>query len=140
MPRCSARTATGSLTATSRARSWPARSARPRGGRGSPVAAEKNYDPADFGAGGRKRGCTPQVAQNTTNRRSAIDGRTTRHAGYAISMIKRKRIEEPFGWMKTVGMMRKTRHRGRPLVAWFFVLTAAAYNVIRIPKLLAATG
>jgi len=109
-------------------------------GRGSTVGADKNYDTADFVAGCRKRGCTPHVAQNTTNRRSAIDGRTTRHAGYAISMIKRKRIEEPFGWMKTVGMMRKTRHRGRPLVAWFFVLTAAAYNVIRIPKLLAATG
>jgi transposase len=106
----------------------------------STVGADKNYDTADFVAACRKRRCTPHVAQNTTNRRSAIDGRTTRHAGYAISMIKRKRIEEPFGWMKTVGMMRKTRHRGRPLVAWFFVLTAAAYNVIRIPKILAATG
>ena len=53
-------------------------------------------------------------------------------------MTKRKRIEEPFGWMKTVGVMRKTRHRGRSLVEWFFVLTAAAYNLIRIPKLLAA--
>ena len=53
-------------------------------------------------------------------------------------MLKRKRIEEPFGWMKTVGVMRKTRHRGRPLVEWLFVLTAAAYNLIRIPKLLAA--
>src|ERR1700747_3606445 len=57
-----------------------------------------------------------------------------RHAGYKISQIKRKRIEEPFGWMKTVGVMRKTRHRGRKLVEWFFVLAAAAYNLIRIPK------
>ena len=68
------------------------------------------------------------------------DARTTRHPGYRISTIKRKRIEEPFGWMKTVGGLRKTRHRGRDLVEWFFVLTAAAYNLIRIPKILAATG
>ena len=64
----------------------------------------------------------------------------TRHPGYAISQIKRKRIEEPFGWMKTIGVLRKTRHRGRALVEWLFVLTAAAYNLIRIPKLLAAAG
>jgi transposase len=104
----------------------------------STLGADKNYDTADFVAGCRARGCVPHVAQNDTNRRSAIDARTTRHPGYAISMVKRKRIEEPFGWMKTVGVMRKTRHRGRPLVEWFFVLTAAAYNLIRIPKLVAA--
>ena len=104
----------------------------------STLGADKNYDTADFVAGCRARGCVPHVAQNNTNRRSAIDARTTRHPGYAISMTKRKRIEEPFGWMKTVGVMRKTRHRGRSLVEWFFVLTAAAYNLIRIPKLLAA--
>ncbi len=69
-----------------------------------------------------------------------IDARTTRHPGYRISTIKRKRIEEPFGWMKTVGGLRKTRHRGRGLVEWFFVLTAVAYNLVRVPKLLAATG
>ena len=103
---------------------------------GSTVGADKLYDTADFVAGCRERGCTPHVAQNDTNRRSAIDGRTTRHPGYAISMIKRKRIEEPFGWIKTIGGLRKTRHRGRDLVEWFFVLTAAAYNLIRIPKLL----
>lgn len=107
---------------------------------GSTVGGDKNYDTADFVAGCRKRGCTPHVSQNDTNRRSAIDARTTRHAGYRISTIKRKRIEEPFGWMKTVGGLRKTRHRGRGLVEWFFVLTAAAYNLIRIPKLLAAKG
>jgi transposase len=104
----------------------------------STLGADRNYDIADFVAGCRARGCVPHVAQNDTNRRSAIDARTTRHPGYAISMTKRKRIEEPFGWMKTVGVMRKTRHRGRSLVEWFFVLTAAAYNLIRIPKLLAA--
>jgi hypothetical protein len=107
---------------------------------GSTVGADKNYDTADFVAGCRERGCTPHVSQNDTNRRSAIDARTTRHAGYRISTIKRKRIEEPFGWIKTVGGLRKTRHRGRGLVEWFFVLTAAVYNLVRIPKMLAATG
>ena len=102
------------------------------------LGADKNYDTAAFVAGCRAHGCVPHVAQNTSNRRSAIDARTTRHPGYAISMIKRKRIEEPFGWMKTVGGLRKTRHRGRSLVEWFFVFTAAAYNLIRISKLLAA--
>src|SRR3990172_3500794 len=84
--------------------------------------------------------CTPHVSQNNANRRSAIDARTTRHPGYRISTIKRKRIDESFGWMKTGGGLRKTRHRGRGLVEWFFVLTATAYNLVRIPKLLAATG
>jgi transposase len=107
---------------------------------GSTVGGDKNYDTADFVAGCRKRGCTPHVSQNDTNRRSAIDARTTRHPGYRISTIKRKRIEEPFGWMKTVGGLRKTRHRGRGLVEWFFVLTATAYNLVRIPKILAAAG
>ena len=74
-----------------------------------------------------------------TDRRSAIDARATRHHGYRISTIKRKQIEGPFGWMKTVGSQRKTRHCGRDLAQWFFVLTAAAYNLIRIPKILAAT-
>jgi transposase len=104
----------------------------------STVGADKNYDTADFVAGCRKLGSTPHVAQNDNNRRSAIDGRTTRHRGYALSMSTRKRIEEPFGWLKTVAGMRKTRHRGRRLVEWFFVLTAAAYNLIRLPKLVAA--
>jgi len=107
---------------------------------GSTVGGDKNYDTADFVAGCRERGCTPHVSQNDTNRRSAIDRRTTRHPGYRISAIKRKQIEEPFGWMKTVGGLRKTRHRGRGLAEWFFVLTAAAYNLVRIPKILAATG
>jgi len=107
---------------------------------GSTVGGDKNYDTADFVAGCRERGCTPHVSQNDTNRRSAIDARTTRHPGYRISTIKRKLIEEPFGWIKTVGGLRKTRHRGRGLVEWFFVFTAAACNLVRIPKLLAATG
>jgi len=109
-------------------------------GAGSTIGADKNYDTADFVAGCREQGCVPHVAQNNTRRRSAIDGRTTRHPGYGASQISRKRIEEPFGWMKTVGVMRKTRHRGRKLVEWLFVLTAAAYNLVRIPKILAAVG
>jgi transposase len=107
---------------------------------GSTVGGDKNYDTADFVAGCRNRGCTPHVSQNDTNRRSAIDRRTTRHPGYRISTIKRKQIEEPFGWIKTVGGLRKTRHCGRGLVEWFFVLTAAACNLVRIPKIIAATG
>lgn len=107
---------------------------------GSTVGGDKNYDTAEFVAGCRDRGCTPHVSQNDTNRRSAIDARTTRHPGYRISTIKRKRIEEPFGWIKTVGGLRKTRHCGRGLVEWFFVLTAAAYNLVRIPKILAAAA
>jgi hypothetical protein len=78
---------------------------------------------------------TPHVAQNTSNRRSGIDGRTTRHAGYVESQRKRKRIEEVFGWMKTVGLLRKARHRGRRRVGWVFVFTAAAYNLVRLRNL-----
>jgi len=107
---------------------------------GSTVGGDKNYDTSDFVADCRACGCTPHVSQNNTNRRSAIDGRTTRHPGHRISTIKRKQIEEAFGWMKTVGGLRKTRHRGRALVEWLFVLTATAYNLVRIPKLLVATG
>ncbi len=102
------------------------------------LAADKAYDVADFIAKLRALGVTPHVAQNTTNRRSAIDGRTTRHPGYAVSQRIRKRIEEGFGWMKTYGGMRKTRHVGNARVAWTFTLTAAACNLVRLPKLMAA--
>jgi hypothetical protein len=83
---------------------------------------------------------TPHVAQNTTNRRSAIDGRTTRHPGYAASGRLRKRIEEIFGWTKGAGGFRKTRHCGLARVGWLFTLTVTAYNLVRLPKLLAAVG
>ena len=83
---------------------------------------------------------TPHVTQNNKRRRSAIDGRTTRHAGYKASQRIRKRIEEVFGWMKTVGGQRKTRYRGTPRVNWVFTLSAAAYNLIRMPKLLGAAA
>jgi hypothetical protein len=88
----------------------------------------------------RRMGVTPHVAQNNNARRSAIDGRTTRHAGYGVSVRVRKRIEEVFGWTKTVGGMRKTRHRGSEKVGWVFTLTAAAYNLARLPKLLGAAA
>jgi transposase len=102
------------------------------------VGGDKLFDTQDFVAEMRRLGVTPHVAQHTNGRRSAIDGRTTRHAGYAVSQRVRKRIEEAFGWMKTVGGLRKTRHRGTARVGWQFTLTAAAYNLVRIPKLLAA--
>lgn len=90
------------------------------------LGADKGYDTKAFVRALRERGVTPHVAQNQTNRRSAIDDRTTRHPGYAISQRVRKRVEEVFGWMKTVGLMRKTRHRGKARVGWVFVFTAAA--------------
>ena len=103
------------------------------------VGADKNYDTKDFVAETRNLKATPHVAQNIhSRRRSAIDGRTTRHAGYAISQRKRKRVEEIFGWMKTVGGMRKLRHRGLRLVGWMFTFAAAAYNLVRIRNLTVA--
>ena len=104
------------------------------------VAADKGYDTKDFVAEARNLHATPHVAQNNKGRKSAIDGRTTRHPGYAVSQQKRKRVEEIFGWMKTVGGMRKLRHRGLHLVGWMFTLTAAAYNLIRIRNLSTAVA
>jgi len=103
------------------------------------LGADKAYDTAEHVANLRKLGVTPHVAQNDTNRRSAIDRRTTHHPGYGISQRIRKRIEEPFGWIKASAGLRKTRHRGLDRVGWMFTLTAAAYNLIRIPKLSAAS-
>src|SRR6202022_3610546 len=93
-------------------------------GPASTVGGDKNYDTADFVAGCRARDCTAHVSQNNKNRRSAIDSRTTRHPGYRISAIKRKQIEEAFGWMKTVGGLRKSPTCGGGLCEWFFVLPA----------------
>jgi transposase len=104
------------------------------------VGADKNYDTKDFVAEARNLHATPHVAQNIHARRSsAIDGRTTRHAGYAVSQVKRKRVEEIFGWMKTVGGMRKLRHRGLQLVGWMFTFAAAAYNLVRLRNLTLAS-
>jgi hypothetical protein len=101
------------------------------------LGADKAFDVAGHVAKLREMNVTPHVAQNTTNRASAIDGRTTRHPGYALSQRIRKRIEEAFGWIKVSGGLRKTRHRGLERVGWSFTFTAAAYNLIRLPKLLA---
>ena len=81
---------------------------------------------------------TPQVAQNNTRRQSAIDGRTTRHGGYAISQQKRKRVEEIFGWLKTAGDIRKLQHREVELSGWMFTLAVVTYNLVRIRKLATA--
>ena len=104
------------------------------------VAADKGYDMRDFVTNLRAMTVTPHVAQHTTRRRSAIDARTTRHPGYAISQQKRKLVEQGFGWMKTIGGLRKLRHRGGPLVNWIFTFTAAAYNIVRMRRLLPATA
>lgn len=102
------------------------------------LGADKNYDVKSFAAGCRQLGVTPQVAQNIHARHSsAIDGRTTRQPGYLVSQRIRKRIEEIWGWMKTVGGMRKTRYRGRRRVEMQAMLTGAAYNLVRIAKLCA---
>ena len=104
------------------------------------LGGDKNYDTHEFVDELRQQRVTPHVAQNDRHRSSAIDGRTTRHAGYAVSQKKRKRVEEIFGWMKTIGLMRKVRHRGRKLVEWMFTYTAAAYNLMRMVKLVGATA
>ena len=101
------------------------------------IAADKGYDTQGYVAGMRDLNATPHVAQNDNRRGgSAIDRRTTRHAGYQISLRKRKRIEEVFGWIKTVAMLRKTRHRGVFKVGWVFTFAAAAYNLVRMRTLL----
>jgi len=111
----------------------------PRAERPQPVTlgADKGYDAGEFVRELRDKAVTPHVAQNTSARRSAIDGRTTRHPGYAISQRIRKRVEEAFGWAKTVAGLRKMRHRGLPKVDWQFTLAMAAYDLVRLPKLLA---
>jgi transposase len=108
--------------------------------RGRTLGADRGYDAKDFVAELRDRWITPHVAQNTSGRRSAIDGRTTRHAGYALSQQARKRIEEAFGWMKTTAGQARTRYRGLERVRWSFTFAAAAYNLIRLPTLLRAAA
>ena len=102
------------------------------------VGADKGYDTQDFVAEMRELGATPHVAQNDKYRRSAIDGRTTRHPGYAVSLRIRKRIEEAFGWTKSIAGLRKARHRGLPKMDWQFTLAMAAYNLVTLPRLLRA--
>ena len=112
----------------------------PRADRPRPITlgADKGYDAEDFVNELRSMNATPHVTQNTNRRSSAIDGRTTRHAGYAVSQRVRKRIEEAFGWIKTVAGQERTKFRGRERVGWAFTFAAAAYNLARLPKLLEA--
>jgi transposase len=101
------------------------------------IAADKGYDTRELVAEMRAMNVTPHVAQNEKRPGgSALDGRTTRHAGYQISQRRRKRIEEVFGWLKTVGMLRKTRHRGVKNVGWIFTFATAAYNLVRMRSLI----
>jgi transposase len=106
-------------------------------GRRVTLGGDKNYDTAAFVAALREINVTPHVAQNDTNRSSAIDGRTTRHAGYEVSQRERKRVEEIFGWLKTVGLLRKVKYRGRERVDWVFRFGLAVYNLVRIRNLTA---
>ena len=104
------------------------------------VGGDKGYDTRDFVAECRNLNVTPHVAQNVNRSGgSAIDGRTTRHSGYKVSQRKRKRIEECFGWLKTIALMRKVRHRGLAKVGWVFTFAAAAYNLVRMRKLTASS-
>jgi transposase len=109
------------------------------GGRPKTVGGDKGYDEGDFVAGARAMGVTPHVSPHT-RRPSHIDARTTRHPGFQVSQRKRKRIEEIFGWLKSVALLRKVRHRGRARVGWMFTLGAAAYNLVRMRTLLAAAA
>ncbi len=99
------------------------------------LGADKGYDTADFIAACRERGVTPHVAQHTTNRSSRIDGRVTRHSGYAVSQRIRKRVEEIFGWIKTIGGGRKLRYTGLARNQLWAALTGAAFNLIRMARI-----
>jgi transposase len=112
----------------------------PRADRPRPITlgADRGYDAEDFVNELRSMKATPHVEQNTSGRSSAVDGRTTRHAGYAVSQRIRKRIEEAFGWIKIVAGQERTKFRGRERVGWAFTFAAAAYNLARLPKLLEA--
>ena len=110
------------------------------------LLADKGYDATAFVQALRARRVTPHIAANRAiskcgvARRSEIGARTTRHVGYALSQRIRKRIEEVFGWTKSAAGMRQTRFRGLERVGWAFSLAAAAYNLVRLPKLLAPTA
>ncbi len=110
--------------------------AKERGFHPKTLGGDKGYDTGDCVADMRRRGVTPHVARNINGRSSAIDGRTTRHEGYAVSQRIRKRVEEIFGWMKTVGGFRRTRYRGLDRTGLAGYLVATAYNLVRLAKLL----
>jgi len=106
-----------------------------RRGKRITVGADKAYDAKEFVSTVRELRVTPHVSQNTKNRRSAIDDRTTRHPGYQISLSKRWLVEKPFGWLKQIGPLKKVKLRGLAKVDWLFVFSCAAFNLFRIPKL-----
>src|SRR2546423_174329 len=149
--RCSRKTATGCLKPPGRANFWPSFSLTgtrapclltttfPSTGR-MVVGAAKVFDTADFVSDMRDFNVTPHVAQNTTNRLSAIDVRTIRHCGYEVSQQKRKRVEEPFGWGKTIGGLARAMLRGVKKLDFKFTLTMAAYDLIKLPRLIGATA
>jgi hypothetical protein len=110
------------------------------GARRITLGADKGYDAASFVADMRALNVTPHIAQNVSGRRSAIDARTTRHPGYTVSQQKRKRIEEPFGWGKTIGGLARPMLRGVRKLGFKFTLTMAGYNLIRLPKLIEAAA
>jgi len=110
--------------------------ARERGFQPTTLGADKSYDTRDCVAAIRSRRVTPHVAQHTTKRRSAIDGRTNSWPGYALSQRARKRVEEIFGWIKTVGGLRRTRYRGVERTGLVGYVVAAAYNLVRLANLL----
>ena len=99
------------------------------------LGGDKNHDTRDFVRALRRLQVTPQMVQNTTNRSSAIDGRTMRQPGYPVSQQKQKRMEQSFGWRKMIGMLRKVKLRGREKVAWLFTFAGAAYNLVRLRRL-----
>jgi hypothetical protein len=111
----------------------------PRAARAT-VGADKGYDTADFVADMRAQGVTPHVAQNNTNRRSAIDGRTTRHPGYAVSQVVRKMVEHPFGWLKGVAGKWQAKFRGQLRVGLDFTFGMATFNLVRMGKLMGAVA
>ena len=113
---------------------------RARRGKGrKTVGGDKGFDERDFVTGARAMGVTPHVSPHT-RRPSHVDARTTRHDGFVVSQRKRKRIEEIFGWIKSVALLRKVRHRGRARVGWMFTMAAAAYNLVRMRTLLGAAA
>jgi IS5 family transposase len=102
---------------------------------GGTLGADRGYDTADFVDNCRSRGITPHVAQHTSNRRSAIDGRTTRWPGYAISSVKRRLVEQGFGWMKSVAGLKRSRLRGVAKTQLLAHVAGAAYNLLRLARL-----
>jgi hypothetical protein len=104
------------------------------------LGADRGYDTREFVEQLKDRNVTPHGAQNVSGRRSAVDGRTTRHGGYWVSQRRRKGVEEFFGWAKVVAGLRKVKLRGREKVGWLFPLAAAAYNLVRMMNLMAATA